>query len=109
MFSKPKKEIKPIDRSELIFFTQQLRNFIEFYEKFIFIKDSSTISKLDLLKQYASILTSERYDMLINDTSIIHNDISTPTEPRTFIIRDNKLCLDPNYINAIIADDDLPF
>ena len=103
MYSKPKKEIRPIDRSDLIDFTKRLRNFIEFYEKYILVKDSETINSLMKLKQYLELLSLERYDMLINDTSIIHDDISTPhKETPTPVI-------DYEYINSILKDENLPF
>lgn len=98
--NKPKKEIRPIDRSDLIYFTNRLRNFIQFYEKFILIMDEETIQKLNKLKQYLEILSSERYDLLINDTSIIYNDVPSVDSPQ-FISQE--------YLDSVLNDPDLPF
>ena len=101
MYSKSKKEIKPIYRSDLIDFTKRLSNFIEFYEKYILIKDTSTSEKLLKLKQYRDILSLERYDMLITDTSIIDDDLSTEKQSAPVI--------DYAYIESILKDENLPF
>jgi hypothetical protein len=101
MYTKPKKEIKPIERSDLIYFTKRLRNFIEFYEKYILVKDAYTSERLMKLKQYLEVLSLERYDMLINDTSIIHDDITVPLPPQPVV--------DEEYIQSILRDENLPF
>ena len=101
MYTKPKKEIKPIERSDLIDFTKRLRNFIEFYEKYILVKDVYTSERLMKLKQYLEVLSLERYDMLINDTSIIHDDITMPLPPQPVV--------DEEYIQSILRDENLPF
>ena len=98
--NKPKKEIRPLDRSDLIYFTERLRNFIKFYEKFILITDTDTINKLSKLKQYLEVLSLERYDLLINDTSIIYDDVSDPNQSG---------CIRQEYLDSILNDPDLPF
>lgn len=75
IYGEKRKEIKPIDRSDLVYLSQQLRKFIIYYEKYIYKnkEDDEIISKL---KKYSDLLTMERYDLLLNDTSIIFDDLS---------------------------------
>ena len=70
-----KKEIKPIDLSSIQFVSTQLSRLIYIYTHYINLRKQSDIDTLNQLIQYNEILKSGRYDMLINDTSVIHVDI----------------------------------
>lgn len=94
--NKPPKEIRPIDRSELIYFTKRLMNFIKYYEKYLVIDDASK-QKIEELKKYVSILSIERYDLLLKDTSIIEDDLSVSDE---WI---------PKVPIDLLSDENLPF
>ena len=104
MFGKTRKEIRPIDRSDLIMFTQNLRNFVMFYEKFIFINDDETREKINTLKKYLKLLSLERYDCLINDPSIVYDDVSVYGGQQ---VQQEKMTQE--MLDAMLNDPTLPF
>ena len=75
-----KKEIKPIDVSSIQFMTTQLSKLVYIYKNYIRLTKQEDIDTLNQIMQYYEILRSGRYDLLINDTSVIHDDVGKPLE-----------------------------
>lgn len=73
------KEIQPIDLSSIQFLTQQLERVIKLYEDYVLLRDIDK-DNINELKQYLDILESKRYDMLVADVSLIHDDVNNPYE-----------------------------
>lgn len=63
-----------IKRSDIQYMTQQLHKFIHIYESKVAIETDEVHDKINQLKQILSIMELERYDLLLNDPSIIEND-----------------------------------
>ena len=104
MFTEPKKEIRPIDRSDLLTFAQVVKRFLNYYEKYIYINNDETREKLILLRKYVDVLLMERYDLLIRDTSIINDDLSVGGEQKI-----DWRNLTNEDIESILNDPTLPF
>ena len=76
------KEKDKVRRSDIQYLTHQLHRFIHLYETRVCIEDSNVNTKLGELKQLLQLLEDERYDLLMNDPSIISDDC-VPLDPIT--------------------------
>lgn len=85
-----------IDRSSLKFLTYQLENMLNTYKRYIFYAtEDDQVYAIKELEKYLELLKQERYDLLIQDTRVINDDI--PHVPRA--------C----YPHHFIEDENLPF
>ena len=98
MYTHQHREIQPVDRSSLLTLAKNLNEFIYYYKTNIVMTEKRK-KLLDELEQYAILLQQERYGMLINDTSIIEDDVTNGEWLR------NEVSIDP----SLLADEDLPF
>jgi hypothetical protein len=98
MYTKKDKEVQPIDRSSLLSLAHNLRRFIYYYRTNIVMTEKRK-QILDELEKYAMVLENERYGLVINDTSVIFDDVSNGEWLR------NGKQIDISLLN----DEDLPF
>ena len=98
MYTKKDKEVQPIDRSSLLSLARNLRRFIYYYKTNIVMTEKRK-QILDELEKYTMVLENERYGLVINDTSVIFDDVSNGEWLR------NGQQIDISLLN----DEDLPF
>ena len=76
LFQDKVKPIKPLDRSSIQTLTVQLNDMLNIYENYIHPRDEHQKEVIEELRHYTDLLFKERYDLLITDPSVIHDDLS---------------------------------
>ena len=73
----PKNKPERLLRSDLQYLAERIFQLVRLYEKHVFIRDEKTKHTILQLRNYLSLLESERYDILFGDTSFIEDDSFT--------------------------------
>ena len=70
------KEFEQLERSDVVDFTDHLEVFLKLYNEYVYTPDVEQSKALEELNQIVSILKLERYDLLLSDPSMIHDDLN---------------------------------